>query len=185
MVRWKRCAQPGSARPRVATPGGCSPRCVPRIVGIHGLLHVGSVAGYALPVRPLSVAVLFARALRRPQDRLVRRKARWWPGWLVFSPAMLILWAPGGFRFTCYYYRGAYYKAFWADPPSCAVGEPRKTYCGERSVPADHAEHPPLLSLPGAASSSSSWRTTPGRRCGSTDPATGTAASASASARWS
>ena len=48
---------------------------------------------------------------------------------------MLILWAPGGFRVTCYYYRGAYYKAFWADPPSCAVGEPRKKYLGERSFP--------------------------------------------------
>ena len=48
-----------------------------------------------------------------------------WPSFLPFSPALLILWAPGGFRFTCYYYRGAYYKAFWADPPSCAVGEPR------------------------------------------------------------
>src|SRR5262249_7100658 len=33
------------------------------------------------------------------------------------------------------YYRGAYYKAFWADPPSCAVGEPRKSYWGERSLP--------------------------------------------------
>jgi len=59
----------------------------------------------------------------------------WWPGWLPFSPAFLILWAPGGFRLTCYYYRGAYYKAFWADPPSCAVGEPRKGYLGERSFP--------------------------------------------------
>lgn len=59
----------------------------------------------------------------------------WWPGWLPFSPALLILWAPGGFRFTCYYYRGAYYKAFWADPPSCTVGEPRKKYLGERSFP--------------------------------------------------
>ena len=49
-----------------------------------------------------------------------------------FSAAMLILWAPGGFRFTCYYYRGAYYKAFWADPPSCAVGEPRSSYWGEK-----------------------------------------------------
>ena len=49
----------------------------------------------------------------------------WLPGAVPFSAAMLILWAPGGFRFTCYYYRGAYYKAFWADPPSCAVGEPR------------------------------------------------------------
>jgi hypothetical protein len=57
------------------------------------------------------------------------------PGWLPFSPAFLILWAPGGFRLTCYYYRGAYYKAFWADPPSCAVGEPRKSYRGEHAFP--------------------------------------------------
>jgi hypothetical protein len=48
---------------------------------------------------------------------------------------LLILWAPGGFRLTCYYYRGAYYKSFWADPPSCAVGEPRKHYRRERSFP--------------------------------------------------
>ncbi len=60
---------------------------------------------------------------------------RWWPGWLPWSPAFLILWAPGGFRLTCYYYRGAYYKAFWADPPACAVGEPRARYLGERSFP--------------------------------------------------
>jgi hypothetical protein len=62
-------------------------------------------------------------------------KPAWWPTWLIFSPALLILWAPGGFRFTCYYYRGAYYKAFWADPPSCAVGEPRQNYWGERYLP--------------------------------------------------
>jgi hypothetical protein len=57
----------------------------------------------------------------------------WMPAWV--TGAVLILWAPGGFRVTCYYYRGAYYKAFWADPPSCTVGEPRKTYLGERSFP--------------------------------------------------
>ena len=62
-------------------------------------------------------------------------KPEWWPGWLPFSPALLILWAPAGFRLTCYYYRGAYYKAFWADPPSCAVGEPRLGYRGENSLP--------------------------------------------------
>jgi hypothetical protein len=66
---------------------------------------------------------------------LMTTKPGWWPAFLPFSAAMLILWAPGGFRFTCYYYRGAYYKAFWADPPSCAVGEPRKTYWGERKFP--------------------------------------------------
>jgi hypothetical protein len=62
-------------------------------------------------------------------------KPGWIPAWLPWSPAFLILWAPGGFRFTCYYYRGAYYKAFWADPSSCAVGEPRKSYWGENSLP--------------------------------------------------
>ena len=59
----------------------------------------------------------------------------WWPMWLPFSPAFLILWAPAGFRVTCYYYRGAYYKAFWADPPSCAGGEPRNNFRGENSFP--------------------------------------------------
>jgi hypothetical protein len=62
-------------------------------------------------------------------------KPGWWPAWLPFSPAILILWAPGGFRLTCYYYRGAYYKGFWADPPACAVGEPRKSYRGESRLP--------------------------------------------------
>jgi len=62
-------------------------------------------------------------------------RPEWWPGWLPFSPAFLILWAPGGFRFTCYYYRGAYYKAFWADPSNCAVAEPRDAYRGENSFP--------------------------------------------------
>jgi hypothetical protein len=59
----------------------------------------------------------------------------WIPHWLPFTPALLILPFPGGFRLTCYYYRGAYYKAFWADPPACAVGEPRKSYLGEASLP--------------------------------------------------
>src|SRR5262245_52547145 len=60
-------------------------------------------------------------------------KPTWLPIWV--TPALLILWAPAGFRLTCYYYRGAYYKAFWADPPGCAVGEPRKSYWGEQSFP--------------------------------------------------
>lgn len=62
----------------------------------------------------------------------------WWPAFIPFSAAMLILWAPAGFRFTCYYYRGAYYKGWWADPPSCAVGEPGfrgKNYRGEKKWP--------------------------------------------------
>lgn len=53
----------------------------------------------------------------------------WVPRWV--SPAMLILWMPGGFRLTCYYYRKAYYRAFFLDPVACAVGEPRDQYAGE------------------------------------------------------
>jgi hypothetical protein len=59
----------------------------------------------------------------------------WWPALLPFSPALLILPFPGLFRLTCYYYRGAYYKAFWADPPNCSVGEPRTGYLGENAFP--------------------------------------------------
>jgi hypothetical protein len=44
------------------------------------------------------------------------------PRWL--SPGLLILWIPIGFRATCYYYRKAYYRFYFADPPGCAVGEP-------------------------------------------------------------
>jgi|SRR5579884_3303080 len=46
---------------------------------------------------------------------------RW--GFAFFTPAMLILPGPASFRFTCYYYRKAYYRAFAWDPPACAVGE--------------------------------------------------------------
>ncbi|MEO5906158.1 MAG: succinate dehydrogenase [Saprospiraceae bacterium] len=62
-------------------------------------------------------------------------KPGWWPTWLPFSPALLILWAPGLFRLTCYYYRGAYYKSFFLSPVNCSVGEPKRKYTGERSFP--------------------------------------------------
>jgi hypothetical protein len=57
------------------------------------------------------------------------------PSW--FSPAILILWIPLGFRTTCYYYRKAYYRAYFVDPPACAVGEPRahRRYAMEAAFP--------------------------------------------------
>ena len=65
-------------------------------------------------------------------------KPDWWPAFLPFAPAVLILWAPAGFRFTCYGFRGHYYKGLWADPMSCAVGEPAfrgNKYRGEAKWP--------------------------------------------------
>ncbi|HEY7462452.1 MAG TPA: succinate dehydrogenase [Gemmatimonadota bacterium] len=59
-------------------------------------------------------------------------KPSWWP----LSPALLILWAPLGFRATCYYYRKAYYRAYFLDPAACAVGEARgHSYRGETAFP--------------------------------------------------
>lgn len=57
------------------------------------------------------------------------------PGWWFIPDAALTLPLLLLFRLTCYYYRGAYYKAFWADPVNCAVGEPRKEYRGEQKLP--------------------------------------------------
>ena len=57
--------------------------------------------------------------------------ASWWG----LSPALLILIFPLGFRLTCYYYRKAYYRGFWASPPACAVAEPHAKYTGETRFP--------------------------------------------------
>jgi hypothetical protein len=62
-------------------------------------------------------------------------KPDWLPTWL--SPGLFILWVPLGFRATCYYYRKAYYRFYFADPPGCAVGEPtvHRTYAMEAKFP--------------------------------------------------
>jgi len=39
------------------------------------------------------------------------------------------------FRLTCYYYRRAYYRAYWLSPPACAVAEPHGRYSGETRFP--------------------------------------------------
>jgi hypothetical protein len=55
--------------------------------------------------------------------------------WWSLSPALLILPFPLGFRLTCYYYRKAYYRAFFWSPPACAVQDARARYTGESRFP--------------------------------------------------
>jgi hypothetical protein len=55
--------------------------------------------------------------------------------WWNLSPAFLILWIPLGFRATCYYYRKAYYRAFFWSPPACAIADARTGYTGETRFP--------------------------------------------------
>jgi hypothetical protein len=85
---------------------------------------------YGPYLSPMYSPLIFGRP---GEDSIFGPMPGWMPGFVTV--ALLVLWAPGGFRITCYYYRGAYYKAFWADPPNCTVGEPRKKYLGERYFP--------------------------------------------------
>lgn len=59
----------------------------------------------------------------------------WFGTWWIVIPAVIALVFPLGFRLTCYYYRKAYYRSFWASPPACAVAEPHKKYTGETRFP--------------------------------------------------
>ena len=87
--------------------------------------------------RLLLLAVPLAVLLAVPDDDCVEGASdfgqpfQWWP----LSPALIILIFPLGFRLTCYYYRKAYYRAFWLSPPACAVAEPHAKYTGETRFP--------------------------------------------------
>jgi hypothetical protein len=59
----------------------------------------------------------------------------WIPWVTALTPAVIIIGGPMGFRLTCYYYRKAYYRAFWRAPASCAVREPHARYTGETRLP--------------------------------------------------
>jgi len=54
----------------------------------------------------------------------------WWLPYAALTLPFLLL-----FRMTCYYYRKAYYRAFWLSPPACAVAEPHGKYTGETRFP--------------------------------------------------
>lgn len=56
--------------------------------------------------------------------------------WFPFPPSFLILVPPVLFRATCYYYRKAYYRSYFLDPPACAVAEFQgRRYRGETAFP--------------------------------------------------
>jgi hypothetical protein len=107
------------------------------LLGLGGFLVYSGWAGsqgnhylYGPYLSPMYSPLLFGGP---GEDSWFGLKPSWIPAFVTV--AMIILIFPGGFRLTCYYYRGAYYKAFWADPPNCTVGEPRKKYLGERYFP--------------------------------------------------
>jgi hypothetical protein len=60
---------------------------------------------------------------------------RFLPDWPILPFAAITLPFLLLFRLSCYYYRRAYYRSFWASPPACAVPDGHKTYTGETRFP--------------------------------------------------
>ena len=125
---------------------------------LRGLLHVGRVSERPLFFRALSVADVFAGSLGEHEAGSSRASQRLFESHhfrktdlvsqlaAVFAGLAHPL-APAGFRLTCYYYRGAYYKAFEPDPPNCAVGEPMQRLHRRKQLAVEDHEHPPVLPL--------------------------------------
>ena len=99
-------------------------------------------------IEPAITAIVFGSfAIYATWAAWVNRNFEWGPylspfyspllnaGWWPLSPAFLILVFPLGFRATCYYYRKAYYRAYFLDPVACGVGEARHHYRGETKFP--------------------------------------------------
>jgi len=91
-------------------------------------LHTSYAAPY---VSPFYSPCLAANCPRMPAGADWALFGSWWR----LSPALIVLIFPLGFRLTCYYYRKAYYRAFWSSPPACAVAEPHASYSGETRFP--------------------------------------------------
>ena len=98
-------------------------------------------------ITPLATAItLIAFVIYAAWAGLQGDHYEWWPyispfysplfkvkGW-PFSPAIFVMWAPAGFRLTCYYFRKAYYRSLFLTPPACAVGAREQNYRGERAL---------------------------------------------------
>ena len=106
------------------------------------LCHLGRLRSRRLLLAAVHIAVLLAVLgddVPARSGRTGHRRPRPEPGGL--RPVVGRLPGrdhPGGAArvpFTCYYYRKAYYRAFWLSPPSCAVAEPHKRYTGETRFP--------------------------------------------------
>lgn len=86
-----------------------------------GYAFYGNGAHYVSPLGSPDLSPLLAPIIG-PITQLLKNLTGW--EWFVLSPAMWILWVPGGFRLTCYYYRKAYYRSFFSAPSACAVNQP-------------------------------------------------------------
>jgi hypothetical protein len=102
---------------------------------IYALIRTASQRAYFVD-RYDYLSPFSSPCLTRSCDPGARDFGAWFGHFPPFVPfALLVLPFLLGFRLTCYYYRKAYYRAFWLSPPACAVPEPHGRYSGETRFP--------------------------------------------------
>ena len=102
---------------------------------IYGVVRIMSQRAYFVEryhyLSPFSSPCVSASCPKEARDF-----GTWFGHFPPFLPlAIITLTFLLGFRFTCYYYRRAYYRSFWFSPPACAVAEPHSKYSGETRFP--------------------------------------------------
>jgi len=102
---------------------------------IYGLVRAFMNTHYWVPQYQY-LAPFYSPCLSRACIEGSSHFGQWFPDFgPLITPPLLVLPFVLGFRLTCYYYRKAYYRAFWLSPPACAVAEPHKRYAGETRLP--------------------------------------------------
>jgi len=100
-------------------------------------LGLGLLGGYAAVVVLLGNDYLYTKGGAHYLSPFYSPDLHSLTGWNApISTAIWVVWAPLGLRATCYYYRKAYYRAYFLAPPACAVAGPRPgRYRGENRLP--------------------------------------------------
>jgi hypothetical protein len=89
---------------------------------------------YSLVIASLGSDFMYAKGGAHYLSPFYSPDLRTW-GLSFDTYAFFVMWVPLGLRVTCYYYRKAYYRAFFLAPPACAVRGPRREYRGESAFP--------------------------------------------------
>jgi hypothetical protein len=91
---------------------------------------------YSIVVAATGEDYLYTRGGARYLSPFYSPDLKSWGLHIGFTYAFFVIWVPLGFRLSCYYYRKAYYRAFFLSPPACAVAGPRgRRYRGETRLP--------------------------------------------------
>ena len=151
-MRRSRSSTAGSAPPCAATGGGCSPPSSSWCSRASSSTPPGrrsraSTTRYGPYLSPFYSPELFGGS----PHAWFGPKPGWWPAWLPFSPALLILPFPGLFRLHLLLLSGRVLQGVLGRSAGLRGRRAAEDLLGRGVVSADPAEHPPLFPVRRAA----------------------------------